>query len=223
MEIERGIDKLLPLTQKRPVKLLEQTKFYHILWYDTCAFNTENSKYYSKYHNKERILITRVDNVSDAILFLENSTENYIVIVPGATGENLLKVVKDLKNVLGMVIFPGDKKKHEWIKNYPHVISVIEKSFNDALKHAKSHHIKYSSLTSLKFLHNDPFNKKWQEYQQSVFDLTACDILPIQSQYITEKLDLRFKAIYNYYINGPKISSEEASNHLTKFYKFKFP
>ncbi|CAG9333360.1 unnamed protein product [Blepharisma stoltei] len=106
-----------------------------IVWHDPDIHNSENSFY-------TEILPFTYDlkafsEAEETIRFLQSENNPWILVTSGRKGEELVSHVCDNPNVIGIIIFCKNKKKHqEWTHMYPKVEKIETQGFENVLDHA---------------------------------------------------------------------------------------
>ena len=108
----------------------ENLELIRLIWADKFVDSTEENR---EIQNKLRLINNSLqvfDNCQECEDFIKNNlnskSDQIILILSGQFGQNIIENIHQLKQIISIFIFCGDKQKNEsWAKNYKKVFEFI--------------------------------------------------------------------------------------------------
>lgn len=177
----------------------------NLVWHDQNIHNEENEYYYRTYLKDNAF---RFENFNDTFNHLNTNKNKCIVITSGKNGKNLVERINDLDNILGIVIFCGNKHKHEeWAKNFSKITKIIDSGFIEVKKEIESIYLKSIKLNNFLDLNDKKSSKinldKLNKDELEIFKIIYPDWTKIQD--ILKPYEEEWIFLYDYLLKEKKM------------------
>ena len=186
-----------------------------LIWCDTYVNSPENQKYYKQF-DKDDIHILLKLSIDETVKYLEQTSENIIVITSGSLGESLAKAAKELSSCIGIIIFCGSVVRHkDWIKNFPMIIGLYDGDFGDVIKKSRNYFSEFVENSKSKQWVNEKISKLEKFFEAIYLNF-------IKSNVITPNEILKQLQILNKVINFNSPPTETSNAQLAKIFLDKY-
>lgn len=108
-----------------------------LIWHDPNINSKENIFYYFTHFKNKNVI--RYSTLNDSYNYINLSKNRCIVITSGTNGEFLVEKINNLSNILGIIVFCGNKCIHDkWANKYTKVTKVIDGDFLEVIEEIES-------------------------------------------------------------------------------------
>ncbi|CAG9313939.1 unnamed protein product [Blepharisma stoltei] len=199
---------------------MESTK---IVWHDPNIFGEENYRYIREHLSP--LQYKTFTTVTEAVQFLSSTTEKWILVTSGTSGEELVKQVHNFPSVIGIIIFCNNYAYHkQWSSAFKKVKRVEISNFGNVLQEARKI---WDQLVTYNALFMTQKGKI--EYDQIINALEintvgtpssqiACDSFSHRAYYHMEsELEMSFLQICKLSLKNQAIPRSDVLNELKSF------